>query len=283
MGIEELEVIKHNEVKAKVNKNVKAKLRKLLETELNARNLFQAINESILPLISYSFGVVNWNEDELKGYDIQIRKMLHMYRAFEINSDVDRLYLPRESGGRGLMSVWDCFQPATSRIAHALSKTENLLLQQTIDVDKKSHFSNINRSNKYETNLKPELPQNFHDKPVMTQARMKAKAMKDAITKARLNSFHSKPQHSAFSHMLNESEADPKKSMAWLKKCHLDPHTESYICGAQEMAIITKYHEKHILKNSDDDRCRSAPFELSLRAWLDGDKSKIDGGTEDMP
>ena len=44
--------------------------------------------------------------------------------------------------------------------------------------------------------------------------------------------------------------------MAWLKKCHLDPHTESYICGAQELALITKYHEKHILKNSDDDRCR---------------------------
>ena len=132
LGIEELEAIKHNEVKAKVNKNVKTKLRKLMETELNARNLFQAINESILPLISYSFGVVNWNEDELKGYDIQIRKMLHMYRAFEINSDVDRLYLPRENGGRGLLSVWDSFQSATSRIAHALIKTENSLLQQAI-------------------------------------------------------------------------------------------------------------------------------------------------------
>ena len=105
MGIEELEQIKHGEVKSKVNKNVKTKLRKLLETELNARNLFQAINESILPLITYSFGIVNWNEDELKGIDIQIRKMLNMYKAFEIKSDVDRLYLPRESGGRGLISV----------------------------------------------------------------------------------------------------------------------------------------------------------------------------------
>ena len=67
LGIEELETIKHEAVKTRVKNNVKSKLRKLLATELNARNLFQAINESILPLISYSFGVVNWNEDELKG------------------------------------------------------------------------------------------------------------------------------------------------------------------------------------------------------------------------
>ena len=47
-----------------------------------------------------------------------------------------------------------------------------------------------------------------------------------------------------------------KQSMAWLKKCHLSPHTESCVCGAQELALITKFREKHILKSSDDDRCR---------------------------
>ena len=82
LGIEELDTIRHETVKEKVSKKFKSKLRKLLGSELNARNLFQAINESILPLITYSFGVVNWNEDELKGYDVQIRKMLNMYRVF---------------------------------------------------------------------------------------------------------------------------------------------------------------------------------------------------------
>ena len=100
LGVEELDAIKHDDIKVKVNKNVKAKMRKLLETELNARNLFQAINESILPLITYSFGVVHWNEEEVKGFDVQIRKMLNMYRVHELKSDVDRLYLPRETGGR---------------------------------------------------------------------------------------------------------------------------------------------------------------------------------------
>ena len=41
-----------------------------------------------------------------------------------------------------------------------------------------------------------------------------------------------------------------------MKKCFLDAHTESYICTAQELALITRYHEKHILKNGNDDKCR---------------------------
>ena len=141
LGIEELDSIRHDTIKEKVSKKYKSKLRKLLGSELNARNLFQAINESILPLITYSFGVVNWNENDLKGFDTQIRKMLNMYRVFELKSDVDRLYLPREKGGRGLISVWDSFQASTSRIAHALTHTNNTILQQCTDIEKKSLYS----------------------------------------------------------------------------------------------------------------------------------------------
>ena len=116
LGIQELDTIRHETVKQKVSTNFKARLRKLLESELNARNLFQAINECVLPIITYLFGIVNWREKELKDYDIKIRKMLNMCRVFELKSDVDRLYLPRQKGGRGLMSVWDTFQASTLRI-----------------------------------------------------------------------------------------------------------------------------------------------------------------------
>ena len=179
-----------------------------------------------------------------------------MYRAFELKSDVDRLYLPREQGGRGLISVWDAFQATTSRIAHSITHTDNALLMHCVDVEAKCLYSNITRANKYESNHPIELPKNFKDRSVMVQARMKAKAVRDALHKARAHSYLSKPQHSALIHLLQDSEADIKQSMAWLKRCHLSPHVESYICGAQELALITKFHEKHILKNNDDDRCR---------------------------
>ena len=256
LGIDELTEIKHEEMKEKTNKNMKAKLRKLLETELNARNLFQAINEAVLPLITYTYGIINWNEDELKGHDIQIRKMLNMYRAFELKSDIDRLYLPQEMGGRGLISIWDSFQASTSQIAHAMSNTSNEILQQCIEAEKKCLFSNITRAEKYEANVTLELPKNFLEKPVLTQARLKAAAMKKELTKKRSESFMAKPQHCAYMRLIEESDADTKLSMAWLRKSYIDPHTESYICGAQELATMTRYHERHILKNRDDDLCR---------------------------
>ena len=90
----------------------------------------------------------------------------------------------------------------------------------------------------------------------MSQARIKASLMKQALSSAREQSYRDKPQHGAFVRLLEESDADLKLSMAWLKNCYLDPHTESYICAAQELALFTRYHEKHILKNSNDDRCR---------------------------
>ena len=140
-------------------------------------------------------------------------------------------------------------------IAHAIANTENTILQQCIKVEKKGLYSNQNRAKKYETNTTIELPKNFLEKDVMCQARIKASLMKNALSITREHSYMNKPQLGAYVQLLEESDADLKMSMTWLKKCYLDPHTESYICGAQELALITRYHEKHILKNGDDDRC----------------------------
>ena len=128
--------------------------------------------------------------------------------------------------------------------------------KNSINAEKKSLYSSQTRATKYEENVSLELPKNFYEKDTMTQARIRAGLMKNALSKVRENSYQNKPQHGAFTHLLNDSDADLKMSLSWLKKCHLDPHTESYICGAQELALFTKYHEKHILKNSNDDQCR---------------------------
>ena len=140
LGMEELDGIKHQQMKEKIIKNAKAKLRKVLETELNGRNVIVAVNELILPLITYSFGILNWLESELKGFDVQIRKLLNMYQMFNVNSDVDRLYVPRKSGGRGLISVWDAFKANICRVAHVLCNSENEILSACQHVDEKSLF-----------------------------------------------------------------------------------------------------------------------------------------------
>ena len=99
-----------------------------------------AINEFVLPLITYSFGILNWLESDLKGFDVQIRKLLNIYQMFNINSDVDRLYVPRKSGGRGVMSVRDAFKSNICRVAHVLCNSDDEMLSACGQLMSKVYF-----------------------------------------------------------------------------------------------------------------------------------------------
>ena len=50
-----------------------------------------------------SFGIVNWHQEELQKLDGKTRKLLTIHGQRHPKTDVDRLYVPRKQGGRGLM------------------------------------------------------------------------------------------------------------------------------------------------------------------------------------
>ena len=50
----------------------------------------------------------NWKIEELKVTDRKTRKPITMNKGLHPKADVDRLYVSRENGGRGLMSVEEC-------------------------------------------------------------------------------------------------------------------------------------------------------------------------------
>jgi len=53
----------------------------------------------------YSGGIIKWSQEELYKLDVNTRKPMSMHGSFSVNSDMDRLYIPRKHGGRGLISV----------------------------------------------------------------------------------------------------------------------------------------------------------------------------------
>ena len=256
LGMEELVGLHHEAVKEKIKKKVRAKLRKLLESELSARNMMVAINECVTPIISYSFGIINWLEGELKQVDVDIRKMLHLYKVIQIKSDVDRLYGQRHTGGRGLISIWDTYKTSMIRIAHAISKSESEILNVCCKLDSKKLYSIGNKAQKYEAESVIELPKSFLDKSIMHQAKTKAALAKKAILDKRKENWQVKSQHGAYPRQLAEIGADIKETFGWLSKCFIDPASEGFILAAQDMALFTKYHERYILKVSNDSTCR---------------------------
>ena len=61
--------IQHGEMKDKIRKECYRRLRVVLETEQNAKNKLEASNTLAIPVVTYSFNVVNWNLEEIKKID----------------------------------------------------------------------------------------------------------------------------------------------------------------------------------------------------------------------
>ena len=88
------------------------RFRKVLKSKLNGGNLVHGVNASAVSLLRYSAAFVSWRKSELQAVDRKSRKLFTIYGALHPKLDVDRLYMPRKEGGRGLISTEDYFELA---------------------------------------------------------------------------------------------------------------------------------------------------------------------------
>jgi hypothetical protein len=52
-----------------------------LDTELNAKNKIQAIGALAVPVLRYSFGIINWHQKELRKLDRKTKTANHPWTA----------------------------------------------------------------------------------------------------------------------------------------------------------------------------------------------------------
>ena len=105
LGIIELDKIKETEMNKKKTKEHKRRQRLILKPKLNGKNKVTAINTWAVAIFRYGAGIIQWKASELKDLDRKSRKKMTMYGGLHPKSDVDRLYVKRKEGGRGLISV----------------------------------------------------------------------------------------------------------------------------------------------------------------------------------
>ena len=102
--------------------------RKLLETKLSCRNLTKGINTWAVPLVRYSGPFLKWTRDELNQMDQRTRKLMTMCKALQPRDDIDRLYVSRKEGGRGLASIEDSVDASIQRLEDHIEKHERGLI-----------------------------------------------------------------------------------------------------------------------------------------------------------
>jgi len=116
LGLLEHDTIKDSQIKSMVIMKYRQRTRKVLKSSLNGKNIITTINTWAIPLMRYTAKIVCWTQNELKTLDISTRKLMALHKCFNFNDDVHRLYVPRELGGRGLLSVEDVRKTSTWRI-----------------------------------------------------------------------------------------------------------------------------------------------------------------------
>ena len=69
LGMEEGEGVQHHRLKVNIRKEYKSRIKLVLKSELNARNKIAAINTLAVPVILYSYGVIDWKLDEIQDLE----------------------------------------------------------------------------------------------------------------------------------------------------------------------------------------------------------------------
>ena len=129
LGILEADTIKQVEMKDKIRKEYLRRTRKLLETKLSSRNPSKGISTWAVLLVRYSGPFPKWTRDELKQMDQRTRKLMTMHKALHPRDHVDRLYVSRKEGEKGLASIKDSFEPSIQQLEDYRENTNEDELQ----------------------------------------------------------------------------------------------------------------------------------------------------------
>ena len=219
LGVLEADDLKHAAMKEVICKEYFRRIRKILKSKLNGGNVVNAMNSRAVSIIRYSAGIVECTKDELRKLDRKTRRLLTINRAFHPQADVDRLYLKRAAGGRGLLSAEDCVNIEVGSLFRYMGESKERLLRFVSD-----------------ENILEEGP------------------TKIEVSEDRMSKYKNKALHGQFE-TATEQVRDPE-SWGWLKRGILKKETEGLLTAAQDQALRTNSIKNRIDKEDVSPMCR---------------------------
>ena len=93
--------------------------------ELNDKKLMNTMNTRVLPITTYSMNVIKYTKEEINALEMIIKNCLRENKMHSPQGSDERLYLPRNLGGRGLKSVKDAYEETKIRILCYLFCNQN--------------------------------------------------------------------------------------------------------------------------------------------------------------
>ena len=148
--------------------------------------------------------------------DQRTRKLMTMHKALHPRDNVDRLYVPRKEGGRGLASNEDSVETSIQRLEDCMEKRERGLI----------------------TAIRNNTDNTIENRIIIT----------------RKQKWEGKQLYGRFKRLINNISHD--KTWTWLRKGNIKRETESLLMAAQNCAIRTNHIKARIDKTLQNSKCR---------------------------
>ena len=187
-----------------------------------------------VPVLTPTYGVLDWTIQEIRNIDIKTRKILSMTGNFHINSDVDCLYIPRSEGGRGLKAIQTAYECRIVPLNHHLSrnKDRNKLLS-IVSQSEENESARVagELCGKYDiTTSQNELPR------LVGQKYLRSKY------KENISLYQNKVLHGYIAKSIeSDPKIDQKTSKSWTRNKDMSSEFEAYAFAIKDQEIATKY------------------------------------------
>ena len=158
-----------------------------------------------------SASIVDWKNSELCNMDRKTRKALNIYQALHTRSNVNRLYLPRSEGGKGLLSLEGCVNAERMSLGQYLKMNEDEWLRSAWE-------------------------------EALIKENVDPKENKEKTSKSRMKEWQSQPLHGQF--LRQTKDLSNNDTWQWLQKGKLKKETERMIMAAQNQNTKNKIHSK---------------------------------------
>lgn len=223
LGVLEYDDVLHERMKENIRNEYISRVRLILRSHLSSNNSIKAINTWAVPVVRYSAGVVKWKKLEAQKMDTKTRKLLTIYGAHHPKGSVDRLYIERGKGGRGLMSVEECIDRESSALGKYIKDHSDELMRQV-------WLSGIIKEARD--------PEEF-------------KTEQQEVRRAR---WREKPLPGQYLRQMEDIQS--KESWNWLRSGDLKRETEGTIVAAQDQALRTRAILHDIEGRNISPKCR---------------------------
>ncbi|XP_044751663.1 uncharacterized protein LOC123311659 [Coccinella septempunctata] len=230
LGVQQGMEIRTNEARETFKYKFLNRFKKILQANLNAKAMNTAISSWAIPCLSYSFGVVKWTASDLKTLDIQTRKLPTRHGMHHPNASVNRLYIPRKDGGRGMQSI-ESIHHTVVKDMREYFRSKDLPFYKALSKEDQN-ITALNMASEHYTVQHP-------------------------TTEELTEVWHNRALHGRYPAALKKRSIDKERSVKYLQSGYLFPTTEGRLAAIQDQVVATRSYQKNILgKNLTGDRCR---------------------------